>query len=83
MYTVFNLKFNVHGSVHRNNILIYKSQQDAQVTEFILSDNCSTCFRRHHHLKHIEQLSDKINSVICASFWNLYIRILFSMFQGH
>ena len=28
-------KFNVHGSVYRNNILVYKSQQDAQVTEFI------------------------------------------------
>ena len=28
-------EFNVHGSVHRNNILVYKSQQDAQVTEFI------------------------------------------------
>jgi len=25
--------------VHRNNILLYKSQQDAHVTEFILSDN--------------------------------------------
>jgi len=37
------------------NILVYKSQQDAQVTEFILSDNCSTCFGRH-----VEQLSDKI-----------------------
>jgi hypothetical protein len=31
------------------NILVYKSQQDAQVTEFILSDNCSTCFGRHYH----------------------------------
>ena len=30
-------------------ILIYKSQLDAQVTEFILSDNCSTCFGRHHY----------------------------------
>jgi len=30
---------NVYGSVHHNNILVYKSQQDAQVTEFILSDN--------------------------------------------
>jgi len=30
--------------VHRNNNLVYKSQQDAHVTEFILSDNCSTCF---------------------------------------
>jgi hypothetical protein len=27
--------FNVHGSVHRNNILVYKSQQDAHVTDFI------------------------------------------------
>jgi hypothetical protein len=41
--------FNVHGSVHRNNILVYKSQEDAQITEFILSDNCSTCFGRHSH----------------------------------
>jgi hypothetical protein len=24
-------------------------QQDAQVTEFILSDNCCTCFGRHYH----------------------------------
>jgi len=32
--------FNTHGSVHRNNILIQKSQQDAHVTEFILSDDC-------------------------------------------
>ena len=30
-------------------ILIYKSQQDAHVTWFILSDNCSTCFGCHHH----------------------------------
>ena len=29
--------------------LVYKSQQDAQVTEFILSDNCFTCFGRHCH----------------------------------
>jgi len=27
--------FNVHWSVHRNNILVHKSQQDAHVTEFI------------------------------------------------
>jgi len=31
-----------------DDILIYKSQQDAHITEFILSDNCSTCFGRHH-----------------------------------
>ena len=30
-------------------ILEYKSQKDAHVTEFILSDNCSTCFGRHYH----------------------------------
>ena len=40
--------FNVRGSVHRNNILMY-IQQDAHVTEFILSDNCSTCLGRHYH----------------------------------
>jgi hypothetical protein len=31
------------------NILVYKSQQHAHVTAFILSDNCSTCFGRHYH----------------------------------
>ena len=31
-----NLYFlNIHGSVHRNNILVYKSQQDVHVTDFI------------------------------------------------
>ena len=30
-------------------ILLYKFQQDAHVTEFILSDNCSTCFGRYYH----------------------------------
>jgi hypothetical protein len=33
----------------RNNILLYKSQQDAHVTEFILSDKCSTYFGRYYH----------------------------------
>ena len=33
--------------IHRNNILLYKSPHDAQVTEAILSDNCSTCFGHH------------------------------------
>jgi hypothetical protein len=41
--------FNVYWSVHRNNILVYKSQQDAQVTEFILFDNFSTSFGRHYY----------------------------------
>jgi len=26
---------NIHGFLHRNNILLYKSQQDTHVTEFI------------------------------------------------
>jgi hypothetical protein len=26
-----------------------EEEQEAHVTEFILSDNCSTCFGRHHH----------------------------------
>jgi len=30
-----------------NFILVYKSQQDAKVTEFILSDNCSTYKQWH------------------------------------
>jgi hypothetical protein len=30
-------------------LLLYKSQQDAHITEFILSDNCSTCFGRYYH----------------------------------
>jgi len=29
--------------------LVYKSQQDAQFTEFILSENFSTCFGFHYH----------------------------------
>ena len=41
--------FNIYGPLHRNNILLYKSQQDAHVTEFILSNNCSTCFGRYYH----------------------------------
>jgi hypothetical protein len=31
------------------NILIQKSQLDAHVTEFISSDDCSTCFGYHYH----------------------------------
>jgi len=29
--------FNVHGSPHRNNILVYKSQQDAHVTKSLFN----------------------------------------------
>jgi len=41
--------FNIYGSMYHNNILIQKSQQDARVTEFILYDDCSTCFGYHYH----------------------------------
>jgi hypothetical protein len=44
----FNI-FNIHGSVNCSSIPIQNSQQDAHVTEFIVSDSCSTCFGRHHH----------------------------------
>jgi hypothetical protein len=54
-------KFKVHGSVHRNNILVYKSQQDAHVTEFILSDNCSTCFG--HHITHLQEHKTTVTTV--------------------
>jgi hypothetical protein len=30
-------------------VILCTSQQDAHVTEFILSDNCSTCFGCHYH----------------------------------
>jgi hypothetical protein len=39
----------IYGFLHRNNILLHKFQQDTHVTEFILSDNCSTCFGRYYH----------------------------------
>jgi len=35
--------------VHHNNILLYKSQQDAHVTEFILSESCPTCLGCYYH----------------------------------
>jgi hypothetical protein len=35
--------------MHRNYIVLFKSQQDAHVTEFIISDNCSTFFGRYYH----------------------------------
>jgi len=40
------------GKKHRDvlcSILLYKFQQDAHLTDLILSDNCSTCFGRNYH----------------------------------
>jgi len=141
--------------VHRSNVLVYKFQQDAQVTVFILSEDCSACFGFHYHPssgahnktktgtyiiilqnllhfpqnihystiviliylstlfnskiqlyysvmvtrycsyscfvllkigesetpKYVEQSSDKINSVTCASCWDLYTKIFVYIFR--
>jgi hypothetical protein len=41
-------KFNVHGSVHRNNIPIY-IQQHATLHSLFITGNCSTCFGWYFH----------------------------------
>jgi hypothetical protein len=40
--SLYKSRSEIH-SYKKRAFLIYESQQDAQVTEFILSDNCSTC----------------------------------------
>jgi hypothetical protein len=45
MHNILNLFY----FVTKLYILLYKSQQDAHVIEFILSDNCPTYFGRHYH----------------------------------
>ena len=52
---------------HRNNILVYKSQH---VTEFILSDNFSTCFGRHYHISVLQNL-------MCNTYFQLWLVIMF------
>ena len=56
-------EFNVHGSVQRNNILVYKSQQDAHVTEFIF------CLRNALHVSGftITHLQEHKTNVTTAS----------------
>jgi hypothetical protein len=56
--------------VHRNNILLYKSQQDAHVTEFVLSGNCSTYFGRHYHL------SSGAQTTVATASGNRYTMLL-------
>jgi hypothetical protein len=46
---------NIYRAVHRNNILLYKSKTRCNITEFILSDNCSTYFGYHYHPSSGEQ----------------------------
>ena len=62
--------FNIYGPLHRNNILLYKSQQDAHVTEFILSNNCSTCFGRYYHP------SSEAQTTVTAASGNRYTVLL-------
>ena len=39
----------VVNTLKKDDILIQKSQQEAHVTEFILSGDCSTCFGYYYH----------------------------------
>jgi len=48
-------------------ILLYKSQKDAHVIEFILSDNCSTCFRHYYHP------SSEAQTTVTTASGNCYI----------
>jgi len=50
--------------VHRNNILIY-IQQDTTLQQFILSENCSTCFGWYHHTSSGAQITISTASGIC------------------
>jgi hypothetical protein len=56
-------EFNVHGSVHRNNTLIYPTR--CNITQFILSRNCSTCFGWYHNPSSGAQTTVSTASGIC------------------
>jgi hypothetical protein len=56
--------------IHRNNILLYKSPQDAHVTEIILSDNCSTYFGHH------QQPSSEAQATVTTASGNRYTLLL-------
>ena len=57
--TVQGIKIKKKRFSHYSNI--YPTR--CNVTQFILSGNCSTCFGWYHHPKHVEQFPDKINCV--------------------
>jgi hypothetical protein len=65
--------FNIHCSVHRNNNLLYESQQDAHVTEFI-----------HHRHKHpgLGHLAHSISRVTVALSIISLVSQLFSFIVG-
>ena len=64
---VFN--FNIHGSVHRNNILIY-IQQDATLHSLFISWNRSRCFGWYHHPSSGAQTTVSTVSGICHTVMN-------------
>ena len=57
-------------SKHVWEILVYKSQQDAHVTEFILSDNCSTYFGCYYHA------SSRTQTTVTTASGNHYTLLL-------
>jgi len=73
---VSRIRVNIHESVHRNNILIQKSQQDAHVREFILSDDCSKCFGYNYHPSSGAQINCNY------SMWQPLHHIVFCCYRG-
>jgi len=65
--------------VHRNNILIQKSQQDAHVTEFILSDYCSTCFG--YHITHLQEYKTTVTTA-SGNRYTVIDRVKFVLSKG-
>jgi len=63
IYDISRLRFNVHGPVHLNNILIY-IQQDATLHS-LLSVTCSTCFGWYLHPSSGAQTTVSTASGIC------------------
>jgi hypothetical protein len=59
-----NRNFNIHGSVHRKNILIH-IQQDATLHSLFISGNCSTNFGCYHHSSAEAQTTVSTPSGIC------------------
>jgi hypothetical protein len=57
-----NKIFDVHGSVHPNNILIYV-QQDATLHSLFISGNCSTCFG-WYSTRHQERKQQYIQNLV-------------------
>jgi hypothetical protein len=66
IYKLYFCYFNVYGSVHRNNILIY-IQQNATLHSLFISGNCSTCFGWYFHPSSGAQTAVSTASGICQT----------------